>query len=415
VASFENIVSGTNYMRTTALVTPRMIQEAQKKLEELGMTGALSRRRLDTRDVTADRAIFSYRPTTKATKDVFAELKAGADAKADRNVFDKAVEIPIDKFLSDVVPTAQSVEILFDHDMLGKLVTLTGPQDPEAPNMMIWDNSFAWSYTGGVAEAIKERVKLAGGKVDGWMRISLAWNNYDDLDLSLYDLKGQIVDYIHKHSTAMSARLDVDANGGHGTTRKPVENIDVSRKLTAGKYSINVKQYTAREQEDIGYTLEIETQGIVKRYTSNRVMRTGAIDRFTIDVDASGNVKFDGLFGNGNKEVVTKWGMVTGNWQTVNCITLSPNYWSDRPQRLKQYMFLLAGCVSDETTAPFINEFLCQDLVANRKVMEALSSRCEVLPAEGAELSGVGFSASVPAEFYVRVKGATTRILKVKV
>lgn len=49
------------------------------------------------------------------------------------------------------------------------------------------DNNFSWAYTGGITDSIKERVKQAGGNVDGELRISLSWFNFDDLDLHVIE------------------------------------------------------------------------------------------------------------------------------------------------------------------------------------------------------------------------------------
>ena len=61
------------------------------------------------------------------------------------------------------------------------------PVDPMAKTMFKWPNNFSWSYAGELADSIKERVKRAGGAVDGDLRCSLSWFNYDDLDLHLIE------------------------------------------------------------------------------------------------------------------------------------------------------------------------------------------------------------------------------------
>ena len=42
VKSYENIMAPSNYKRPTALITKKQIEAAQKKVEELGLTDALS-------------------------------------------------------------------------------------------------------------------------------------------------------------------------------------------------------------------------------------------------------------------------------------------------------------------------------------------------------------------------------------
>jgi hypothetical protein len=96
----------------------------------------------------------------------------------------------------------------------------------------------------------------------------------------------------------------------------------------------------------------------------------------------------------------------------VKAITLSPNHW-DKPTGNKHHFFLLEGCVSDEKTRGFYNEFLCDKLKDHRKVTELLADKCEVLPADGAELSGLGFTDSERNHLMVEVEGAFERVVKV--
>lgn len=408
VKAFETMVGGTNYKRPTALVTPRMIENAKATLAELGLLSALDRRRLDTRDLTAENALYVYRPK-KSTADAFAAL--AGDTPVDAKILSKVEEVTIENFIEHVLPKAKGLRVLFERPHLGNLVTLTGPQDPEAPSLMRWDNSFGWSYTGGVADSIKERVKAAGGSVDGWMRISLAWNNTDDLDLHLVGPSLAHVYYAAKYSDAMSARLDVDANGGGGMMDEPVENIHVSRKLLDGNYEIRVNQFNARTNSDKGYDLEVEVGGELHTFGSPTSPRNGSSDKIGFRV-SRGVVSFGKTSLSKASSGTVKWGLKTGVWHTVKAVTLSPNHWT-KPTGNKHFFFLLEGCVSDEATRPFYNEFLCQELAAHRKVTEALAGKIEVQAAEGAELSGLGFSDTMRNHLFVEVEGSFKRTLKV--
>lgn len=418
VGSFERMVGGANYKRPTAIATPRMIEDAKKKLEELGFISALHRRQLNSRDLSAANALFTYRPTS-TTKDVFAEL--AGDAPVDVKTLSKVEEVSVLNFVEKLLPTTKSLRVLLERPHLDRLVTLTGTTDPDATNLFAWDNSFGWSYTGGVADSIKERVKTAGGKVDGWMRASLGWHNHDDLDLHLTDQTGRHVYYGHKRSTQLNATLDVDMNCGTGTTRTPVENIDIARQLPAGEYVLKVNNYSARDHSDKGFDLEVEVNGATATFASNTSPRDGQSELLTFKVDKTGEVTFaaNAKLSSASSSA-EKWGLKTGQWHTVGAVTFSPNYWT-RPTTNRHLFFLLKGCrvTVDEKVRPFYNEFLCGALTPHRKVTEMLAGKIDVTPADGEELSGIGFSMThhstddKPAHVYVEIESNFKRVVKV--
>ena len=77
------------------------------------------------------------------------------------------------------------------------------------------------------------------------MRVTLIWENCNDLDLHLIEPSGTEIYYANKESEA-GASLDVDANGGGCRNNSPVENIayaDGTAPLT-GKYQAKVKYYS---------------------------------------------------------------------------------------------------------------------------------------------------------------------------
>ena len=417
VGAFERMVGGANYKRPTALATPRMIEDAKKKLEELGFISALHRRQLDSRDLSAANALFTYRPTS-TTKDVFAEL--AGDAPVDVKTLSKVEEVSVADFVEKVLPKAKSLRVLLERPHLSRFVALTGPTDPEASNLFSWDNSYGWSYTGGVADSIKERVKTAGGKVDGWMRASLGWHNHDDLDLHLTG-QGQHVYFGAKHSAKLQATLDVDCNAGGGTTRTPVENIDIAGQLPAGEYILRVNNYSARDPKGKGFDLEVEVNGTTATFSSNTSPRDGQSELLTFVVDKNGEVAFaSNAKLSSTSSSAEKWGLKTGQWHTVGAVTFSPNYWT-RPTTNQHLFFLLKGCrvTADEKVRPFYNEFLCGALAPHRKVTEMLASKIEVCAADAEELSGIGFSMTrhstddKPTHVYVEVEGSFKRVVKV--
>lgn len=412
VKRFEDMVAPTNYKRPKALVTPRMVEKAKERLQELGLIEALNRRQLDSRDITVADALFVHRPKSAATKDVFDEL--AGEIPMTKQQLDKVEEVPVKDFVEKIVPKAEAMSVLFEREHLGNLVALTGPQDPEAHGLMSWDNSFAWSYTGGVADSIKEKVRKAGGRVDNvWMRCSLSWFNHDDLDLHFKGHAQNVHVYFgSKRSGLLSAHLDVDMNAAD-LVRDPVENIYIDRELPKGSYEFNVHNFARRETHDQGFDVEIEINGEIRTYgmPTNPANRAIA-PRIKFTVDENGKVTWKDNEMSKTASGMQKWGLKTGQFHRVRALTTSPNHWTT-PQGNKHLFFLLEGCVADEKIRPFYNEFLTRELQEDRKVCEVLGSKIEVAKADGAELSGLGFSETIRHHLYVRVEGKFTRTVKV--
>jgi hypothetical protein len=243
VASYESKVAPANYKRPKSLITKAMVDKAGKAMGELGYTTALARRHARVEDLTINNVLFVDRET-RLVMDPFQALAAELPVKAP-GTFGKIEDIPIGKFVSDVLPTVTGMEVLFENDHMGNLVSLIAPHDPTSKSMFRWNNNFSWAYAGDVADSIKERVKKAGGKVDGFFRASLSWSNFDDLDLSVVEPDGNRIYFRDKYNPLTGGQLDVDMNAGDRRSRQPVENITYAKKeqMPSGSYVIMVHQY----------------------------------------------------------------------------------------------------------------------------------------------------------------------------
>ncbi|AKU43627.1 hypothetical protein CPT_Seuss101 [Caulobacter phage Seuss] len=414
VGRFERMVCGENYRRPTALVTPRMIEDAKAKVEELGLTSALSRRFATIDDISAKHVLFVDRESRARIKDnPFDDLTP--TKKAPLAKLDQIAEVTIDQFLSDVLPTATSIEIGVERRHAAQKVALmTG-----VPGLFPWDNGFSWSYVGNFADAVKQRVKAAGGNVDGDVGIRLAWSNGDDLDLHVVEntSRSYHISYANRSSKSPSGgQLDVDANAGGNLDRgphTPVENIVYADKtqMKPGNYRVFVHQYSRISPVDTGFTVDIDIQGSVHHFAmDNNPRNRGQTDIADIVVDKHGAITVVPL-------IKSSQSTTTPDFVKVNAIVASPNTWDCQHQvGQKHWFFLLDGWVMDEPTRGFYNEQLKPELNPHRKVFELLGAKMAVDPAGVTEqLVGLGFTPTgkdQPA-LVVRVKGNIDRTLKV--
>lgn len=110
---------------------------------------------------------------------------------------------------------------------------------------------------------IRKRVLAAGGQHDNVdVRISLVWDNRNDLDLHVTTPDKELIYYGHKHS-ACGGVLDVDRNV-RGETVTPVENVRWARGAAPeGTYRVKVRNYSFHEPDKAPtpFRVEIEVGG----------------------------------------------------------------------------------------------------------------------------------------------------------
>lgn len=418
VRMFESKVAPANYKRPKALVTKAMVERARKSVEELGYASALGRRFAVVEDITVNNVLFANRDARKAMNaDVFDELVA--ETRSDPKSLDKVEKVPIDKFIEDILPKATSVEILFENRHAGNLVNLVAPADPEAKLLFKWPNNFSWAYAGDLADSIRQKVKSAGGSVTGDFRASLAWWNYDDLDLHLKEpgsrgRHGFHIYYSAKHAPHTGGELDVDMNAGSGTTRSPVENITypTRSRMNEGEYLLQVHQYARREHKDVGFEVELEFSGETYTFSYDREVRQGEfVTVAKFHFTQKGGIEFIETLPRQNVSKVL-WNLPTQTFHPVMMMLLSPNHWNGRPTGNRHWFFMLQDCKREGSSRGFFNEYLSDDLREHRKVFELLGSKMRT-EEEGEQLSGLGFSSTQRNNLYVKVAGAFTRTINV--
>jgi hypothetical protein len=385
VRSFETKVAPANYKRPKALITQRMVDEASAKVAELGIEPALHRRHARIEDVSVNSVLFVDRAVRPRMQGGIAGILA-SEVKATTPNLSHATEIGIEDFVRDILPQTAELELFLENRHQGNFVSLTAPVHADAPPIFQWPNNFAWSYDGNVTDSIKERVKRAGGLVEGVdLRVSLAWHNYDDLDLHCVVPDGEHIFFRYK-----AGILDVDMNAGGGTTREPVENMRW-RRPEDGKYRFWVNQYYRRESIDTGFEVELEAFGEVFTISSPKSPTNDQLIGTVTVANGQATFVFDPSLkvGAASNE---KWGLRTQELVRVNSLVLSPNHW-ERSIGNKHYFFLLEGCRNPDPVRGFYNEFLSSALAPHRKVFEVLGDKMKA-PFAPEQLSGVGFSST---------------------
>lgn len=411
VRKFEAMVAPANYKRPTSLITKAMIEKAQKTVQDLGLESALARRFAVAEDLTINNVIFADR-SVRPAMNAFEELAAAVPDK--KKNFDKVDEVSIEDFIKDIVPTAKSISVLFENKHKANLVSLIAPVDKDAGSMLKWGNNFSWDYEGGFTDAIKERVKAAGGNVTGDVCCRLAWDYTDDLDFHMIEPDKYHIYFGNKRVRSNSGgMLDVDANGGDGLRANPVENIFYAKKSTMkeGKYQLKVNNYS-RRSEGVGFEIEIEIEGTQYNFTYDKVLR----GQQTIDVAEIEYSKKDGFKVTSKLESRTAskqvWNVATQTLVPVTMIMNSPNHWDGEQTGNKHWFFMMKDCLKPEPARGFFNEFLKNDLDQHRKVFEMLGNKMKT-PESTQQLSGLGFSSTVRNQLVVKVDGTFSRTLKV--
>ena len=417
VRKYEAVVAPANYKRPKAIFTKKMLEDAEKTIGELGLMDSLRRRHAVLDDLTINNVLFAnHSAKGKLELSVFDDMKKSVEV-SNPKAFDKLEEIGIDKFLKDVLPKATKLEALFEVGHTGNLVSLIAPQVGGSPSLFKWGNGFSWTYSGNIADSMKQRVKAAGGKVDGELRFSIQWNedgkSIVDLDAHAVCPNGAHIEFSDKHPrNANGGFLDVDMISPRGIG---VENITwpTGTRMEPGRYVFSVHNFSGHLNHQ-GFDAEIEFDGEIHSFNYRQAFR-GTIDVAKVTVAKDGSYSIESLLDGRRSSAPGRevWGLTTGQFYPVTVCSFSPNFWAGEPGiGNKHTFFMLEGCTNDERPNGFFNEFLRDDLTAQKRVFEALGSRMAVEPLEG-QLSGLGFSSTKRAKLVVRVTGKTTRVLKI--
>jgi len=420
VRKYEVKVAGANYKRTTALAGPKQIAASKKLLEDLGLTSALERRFANEADLNINDIL--YTDKTVAVNDVFGQLSKEASDKVDLKSFSKLEEVTAEDFINKILPTAKQLEVFVENSHMGNFASLVTAVHEDAKPLFKWANPFSWAYAGGIADSMKERVKDAGGNVDGILRFSIMWNDEEtkyprDMDAHAIEPNHTHISYMSyrgkgydnkRSQTTMTGNLDVDMTGGPNPMVENITWLDKS-KMQDGVYELFVNNYSGAPCNGIKAQVEMEGElhefHYKKSFTGNLAVAKVTLKQgvFTINSALPSETKL---------MVKEQWGIKTNGFTKVKSVMLSPNFWRENTGN-KHYMFFLEDCINPEPTRPFFNEFLRPELYEQRKAFEMIAGKL-LIPHSDNQLSGVSFSETQRNHLIIRVTSTFARTLKIK-
>lgn len=447
--AYETMVAPSNYRRPTAQVTPAMVEKARKALEESGVLETLERRTVVESDLHVSNLLYTEPGKVSSFFDKIAE-----ELPVNPNSL-KPTEIDSKKFIEEILPKAQKLELFFGENLQNNLMTLVTSKynskglfkwsEPNDPNGLF--NNFGWDYTGGVTDAIRERVKQMGGKVDGVLRFTAIWNEEGvennlssppDLDIhcTIYQ-NDKHVDHIYfgapRGNKGNSGWLDVDMRGRPNEAN--VENItfDTHAALQSGnKYVFSINNFNNRHH--VGCRVQLQINGEVHTVAYNRMVPfyNHYVEKLivvTVHKQANGTLSFTwgGDFKSNSSTSTTNvssnsvWGLKTNTFVPVKFVMNSPNHWEQNKNKvgLKHTFFIVDSQKIKRDSASNVrgiyNEYLDNSFNEHRKALELIGAKYPV-ERSADELSGIGVSDATSdskPSVILRVTDGSTRVYKV--
>lgn len=413
IKAYNYKVDPVNYMKASAPISQKQINEAFKFAKENGYESAFNRRFATMADIEASDIMHMSGESDIKAVSIFDTL-VPTNPTTPTN-FDKAQSIKIDDFIKNILPKTKNLKVYLTNKLLKNLVALTAPAEKDSKSIFSWSNNFSWTYVNnltGVSQ-LAEEVKKAGGVVDAPFRFSIMWNedgrSIVDLDAHCVTPRGEIL-YCNK--TVDGGRLDVDMINPPTTG---VENIywqDLST-LRDGQYIFAIYNYNGRRNK--GAKAELVWQDEVFKFHIKDEIESGhpiklatLIIKNSQLVESELNTKY---LVDSEAVVKTKWGLKTQQFHKVNLMCLSPNYWSDNKGN-KHYFFMLEDCKSEDTLRGFHVENLKADLKPHRKVLEILAFKTQIEPDPTKDqLCGLGFNATIADELIVMADNKVIKIV----
>lgn len=199
---------------------------------------------------------------------------AEREDRRNRNI----MELDLVQPLHRTEEAAEADEALNDEERLMELEARTAWIEEHEPPMNAHAALVAEEHLGSgvtVAEPeaedvevnIDERLEREGG-ASGVVQVSLAWDDFNDLDLHVFCPSGERI-YFNNKSSDCGGELDVDMNV-RPVSNTPVENVVWKEQAPLGAYKIGVHFYKhhkkRRTKRMCTYRLRVVTHGRSKEY-----------------------------------------------------------------------------------------------------------------------------------------------------
>jgi len=189
------------------------------------------------------------------------------------------VELPLEPLeeLDEPIPEVAETEIA-DVDASGsfdpsEVAGFSGPLDlaMAGADTMLADFGSVLAGGGrgggnGFGGEIGRRLTRAGAKT-GAIQISLAWNNYNDLDLHVVPPSGERI-WFGQRQSKCGGMLDVDMNAGGRQSDEPVENVFWARNVApAGTFQVYVHFFAQHDEHaETPFEVHVLVDGVKTSY-----------------------------------------------------------------------------------------------------------------------------------------------------
>jgi len=224
---------------------PLILESSSRQVDELSNE---EREEYDVRDQARDENILSLR---LLVDDLF---------EGDAN--------PVDEALSDEAQVQSSIELR--NSWIEQFETPLNEHATFIEQEKVGSGIMVMDPTDVENDDFEERLQREGGKT-GTVQISLAWDDFNDLDLHMFCPSGERI-YFNDKKSACGGELDVDMNV-RPTSNNAVENIVWTQNAPFGIYKVGVHFYKHHSEIDTTTTCKfrarITVHGEVRNYSGS--------------------------------------------------------------------------------------------------------------------------------------------------